>query len=230
LPPWREERRCLPPERGADFAWRMGEVLDVDTRPPDPRRPPIRPDEASARPPADVAPPLPAAPGRPTREDDGYERHGTVGLCRGDAPPLGRRHVTAGERRTGIASARVVEDLLAARYPEAERLVPVLDTPNAHTPAPRYAASPAAEAGCLADGLVSRHTPKHGPRLHMAASESRVLARRCLGQRLPDRRALQREVVAWEAARNAAGQALDRRFTTADARITLKRLYPTDGS
>jgi len=206
----------------------MEDVLDVYTRPLDPRRPLICLAEASTQLLADVAPPLPAASGRSAREDYEDERHGTASRFLCYAPLLGRRHVTASERRTTIDFAHVVKDPLDARYPEAEKIVLVMDNLNTHTPASLYAAFPAAEAKRLADRLEIHHTPKHGSWLNMAEIELSVLARQCLGQRLPDLRDLQREVAAWEAARNPTGQAIDWRFTTADARIKLKRLYPTD--
>jgi len=208
----------------------MEDVLDVYTRPLDPQRPLVCLDEASTQLLADVAPPLAAAPGRPAREDYEYKRYGTASLFLCYAPLLSQRHVTASERRTKLDFADVVKDLLDVRYPTAEKVVLVMDNLNTHTPASLYEAFPPAEAKRLADKLEIHYTPKHGSWLNMAEIELSVLARQCLGQRLPDLRDLLREVAAWEAARNAAGQAIDWRFTTADARIRLKRLYPTDPS
>jgi hypothetical protein len=204
----------------------MEDVLDVYTRPLDPRRPLICLDEASTQLLADVTPPLPPAPGRPAREDYEYKRYGTASLFLCYAPLLGQRHVTASERRTKVDFAHVIKDLLEVRYPDAERIVLVMDNLNTHTPASLYEAFPPAEAKRLADRLEIHFTPKHGSWLNMAEIELSVLARQCLGQRLPDLADLRREVAAWEAARNAAAQAIDWRFTTADARIKLKRLYP----
>jgi hypothetical protein len=229
LKPWRKERRCIPPERSAAFAWRMEDVLDVYTRPLDPRRPLVCLDEASTQLLADVAPPLPVAPGHPAWEDYEYRRYGTASLFLCHAPLLGQRHVTAGERRTKVDFAHVIKDLLEVRYPAAEQVVLVMDNLNTHTPASLYAAFPPAEAKRLADRLEIHHTPKHGSWLNMAEIAPSVLARQCLGQRLPDLADLRREVAARETARNAAGQAIDWRFTTADARIKLRRLYPVEG-
>jgi hypothetical protein len=208
----------------------MEDVLDVYTRPLDPQRPLICLDEARTQLLADGAPPLPGAPGRPAREDYAYRRYGTARLFLGDAPLLGQRHVTASERRTKVDCAHGIKGLLDGRYPEAEQITRVMDNLNTHTPASRYEAFPPAEATRLADRLAIHYTPKHGSWLNMAEIELSALARQCLGRRLPDLADLRREVAAWETARNAAGQAIDWRFTTADARIKLKRLYPTDGS
>jgi hypothetical protein len=204
----------------------MADVLDVYTRPLDPRRPLVCLDEASTQLLADVASPLPVAPGRPAREDYAYQRYGTASLFLCYAPLLGQRHITASERRTKVDFAAVVRDLLEVRYPDAEQVVLVMDNLNTHTPASLYEAFPPAEAKRLADRLAIHYTPKHGSWLNMAEIELSVLARQCLGQRLPDLADLRREVAAWQVARNAAGQAIDWRFTTADARIKLKRLYP----
>ena len=208
----------------------MEDVLDVYTRPLDPRRPLVCLDEASTQLLADVTPPLPPTPGHAAREDYEYKRYGTASLFLCYAPLLGQRHVTASARRTKVDFAQVVKDLLDVHYPDAEAVVLVMDNLNTHTPASLYEAFPPAEAKRLADRLEIHYTPKHGSWLNMAEIELSVLARQCLGQRLPDLRDLQREVAAWEAARNAAGQAIDWRFTTADARIKLKRLYPTHPS
>ncbi len=204
----------------------MEDMLDVYTRPLDPQRPLICLDEASTQLLDDVAPPLALAPDRPAREDYEYKRYGTTSLFLCYAPLLGQRYVTASERRTKIDFAGVIRELLEVRYPAAEKVVLVLDNLNTHTPASLYEAFPPAEAKRLADRLEIHYTPKHGSWLNMAEIELSVLARQGLGQRLPDLADLRREVRAWEAARNAAGQAIDWRFTTADARIKLKRLYP----
>lgn len=164
------------------------------------QRPLICLDEASARLLADVAPPLPVAPDRPAREDDEYKRYGTASLFLCYAPLLGRRHVTASERRTKVDFAGVVKDLLDVRYPAAERVVLAMDNLNTHTPTSLYEAFPAAEAKRLADRLEIHYTPKHGSWLNMAGIELSVLARQCLGRRLPDLRDLRREVAAWETA------------------------------
>jgi hypothetical protein len=204
----------------------MEDVLAVYTRPYDPRRPQVCLDETSRQLLADAAPPLPPAPGRPARQDYEYVREGVVNLFLVSEPLAGRRHVTVSVRRTRVDWAYVIEDLVDVHYPAAEVVVLVQDHLNTHTPASLYEAFPAAEAKRLADKLELHYTPKHGSWLNMAEIELGVLAGQCLDRRLPDRATLEREVAAWEARRNAANHTIDWRFTTADARITLKQLYP----
>ncbi len=204
----------------------MEDVLAVYTRPYDPRRPQVCLDEASTQLLGEVAPPLPRAPGRPAREDYEYERRGTANLFLCCEPLRGWRHVTVTERRTKVDWAHAIRDLVDARYPDAERIVLVMDNLNTHTPASLYEAFPPAEAKRLADKLEIHYTPKHGSWLNMAEIELSVLARQCLDRRIPDADTLRREVTAWADARNGAAAVVDWRFTTDDARIKLKRLYP----
>ena len=208
----------------------MEDVLDVYTRPADPRRPQVCLDETSRQLLGEVTPPLPAAPGRPTRQDYEYTREGVCNLFLVTEPLRGWRHVTVSDRRTRADFAHVVKELVDVHYPDAEAIVLVLDNLNTHTPASLYEAFPPAEAKRLADKLEIHYTPKHGSWLNMAEIELGVLAAQCLDRRLPDRATLEREVAAWEAARNAATRTIDWRFTTADARIKLKHLYPSFGA
>jgi hypothetical protein len=205
----------------------MEDVLDVYTRPYDPQRPQICLDEASRQLLGDVTPPLPAAPGRPAREDYEYARGGVCNCFLACEPLRGRRHVTVSDRRTRLDFAHCIKDLADVQYPEAGVLVVVLDNLNTHTPASLYEAFPPAEAKRLADKLELHYTPKHGSWLNMAEIELGILAGQCLDRRLPDKATLTREVAAWEAARNAADTTIAWRFTTADARIKLKHLYPS---
>jgi DDE superfamily endonuclease len=141
-------------------------------------------------------------------------------------PLRGWRQVTVSERRTRIDWAHCVRELVDLHYPDAERIVLVQDNLNTHTPALLYEAFAPAEAKRLAGKLELHSTPKHGSWLNMAEIELAVLAGQCLDRRLADRATLQREVAAWEAARNSTGRGVDWRFTTEDARIKLNRLYP----
>jgi DDE superfamily endonuclease len=202
-------------------------VLEVYTRPYDPRRPQVCLDETSRQLLGEVAPPRPMAPGRPAREDYEYVRQGVANLFLVTEPLRGWRHVTVGERRTRTDFAHVVKDLIDVQYPEAEVIVLVMDNLNTHTPASLYEAFPPAEAKRLTAKLELHYTPKHGSWLNMAEIELSVLAEQCLDRRLPDRATLEREVAAWEAARNTRAKTVDWRFTTADARIKLKHLYPS---
>jgi hypothetical protein len=204
----------------------MEDILEVYTRPYDPKRPQVCLDETSRQLLAEVTPPLPVVPGQLVREDHEYVREGVVNLFLVCEPLRGWRHVTVSERRTRIDWAHCIRDLVDVHFPEADMVVLVEDNLNTHTPASLYEAFPAAEAQRIAARLELHYTPKHGSWLDMAEIELSVLAGQCLDRRLPDRAALEREVAAWEAERNAAGRTIDWRFTTADARIKLKHLYP----
>jgi len=226
LKPWQKEQWCIPPEANAEFVWHMEDVLDVYTRPYDPTRPQVCLDEASRQLLSEVTPPQPVAPGVPAREDYEYEREGVCNLFVVCEPLVGRRHVTVSDRRTRLDYAAVIRYLIDVLYPDAEKIVLVQDNLNTHTPASLYEAFEPAEAKRLADKLEIHYTPKHGSWLNMAEIELSVLAKQCLDRRLPNRATVEREVAAWEARRNGASQRIDWRFTTADARIKLKHLYP----
>jgi hypothetical protein len=204
----------------------MEDVLAVYTRPYDPRRPQVCLDETSRQLLAEVTPPRPVASGQPAREDYEYQRHGVCNVFLVCEPLRGWRHVTVSARRTRIDWAHCVKDLLDVCYPDAEQVVLVQDNLNTHTPASLDAAFEPAEAKRLADRLELHSTPKHGSWLNMAEIELSVLSEQCLDRRLADRATLEREVAAWQAARNGAGRGVDWRFTTEDARIKLKHLYP----
>jgi hypothetical protein len=204
----------------------MEDVLDVYHRPPDPLRPVICLDETSRQVLANTREPLPVTPGRPVRHDPEYERKGVVNCFLVSEPLRGWRHVRLSERRTRIDWAHCIQELSDVHYPQAECIVLVMDHLNTHSPASLYAAFPPAEAKRLADRLEIHYTPKHGSWLNMAEIELSILARQCLNRRLDDRAMMEREVAAWVAARNAAATPIDWQFTTEDARIKLKRLYP----
>jgi hypothetical protein len=175
----------------------------------------------------DVRDPEPAARGRPGRVDYEYARGGVVNCFLFCDPLQGQRWVDVTLRRTQRDWAEQLRDLVDVRYPEAARIVLVLDTLNTHTPAALYEAFAPAEAKRLADKLEIHYPPKHGSWLNSAEIELSVLSRQCLDQRVPDFETLQGAVGAWQARRNAAACAVDWRFTTQDARIKLKRLYPS---
>jgi len=206
--------------------WQLEDVLGVYTRPHDPARPVVCLDETSRQVLAEVRPPLPAAPGAARREDPEYVRHGVANLFLVCEPLRGWRDVIVSDRRTRLDWAACVKELADTHYPTAEKIVLVLDNRNIHSPASLYEAFPPAEAKRLADRLEIHHTPKHGSWLNMAEIELAILQRQCLDRRLGDREAMAREVAAWVAARNAATKTIEWRFTAADARIKLKRLYP----
>jgi hypothetical protein len=205
----------------------MEDVLDVYHRPYDPRFPQVCLDETSKQLVGEVREPLPPAAGQPRREDYEYERKGVANLFLVTEPLRGWRHVTVTNQRTAVDFADVIRDLVDVRYPEAERIVLVMDNLNTHTPASLYAAFPPAEARRLAAKLEIHYTPRHGSWLNIAEIEFSVLARQCLDRRIPDKATLRGEVALWLARRNRAGTGVTWRFTTADARIKLHRLYPS---
>ena len=204
----------------------MEDVLDLYAEPYDPARPVVCFDETSTQLLADVRPPIPAAPGRPRREDYEYRRAGTRNLFLSCEPLAGWRHVAVTERRTKVDFAHQMRWLAEEAYPEAERVRVVLDNLNTHGKASLYEAFPPDEARRIARRLEFHHTPKHGSWLNMAEIEFSVLARACLRGRNPDAEALQRSIRVYEAERNEAAATINWRFTTKDARTKLRRLYP----
>jgi hypothetical protein len=205
----------------------MEEVLDAYHRPFDPKRPLVCLDEASQQLIGEVAEPVPAAPGQPARIDSEYTRNGTANLFMISEPLTGWRHVEVTDRRTAVDFAEVVRALVEEVYPEAEKVVLVMDDLNTHKLASLYEAFPPEQARRIAEELEIHHTPKHGSWLNMAAIELSVLARQCPGRRIESKEELRREVAAWEDERNGRGVLIRWQFTTADARIKLRRLYPT---
>ena len=204
----------------------MEDVLEVYTRPYDERFPQVCLDEKSKQLVSEVREPLGAKPGRPARYDYEYEREGTANLFIVSEPLAGWRHLDVTERRTKIDWAQCIKELVDVHYPEAEKIVLVMDNLNTHTPAALYEAFDPAQARRLLERLEIHYTPKHGSWLNMAEIELSVLARQCLERRIPDQETLAEEVGAWEEERNAAESSIEWRFTSADARIKLKHLYP----
>lgn len=227
LKPWLRRQWVIPPQANAGFVCALEDVLEVYTRPYDADRPVVCLDEISKPLVAETRTPLPPEPGQVARFDYEYERHGTANLFLTCEPLTGWRHVTVTERRTALDFAHEVRDLLEVRYPRAERVTLVLDNLNTHTPAALYQAFAPHVARRLIERLEIHYTPKHGSWLNMAEIELSILARQCLDRRIPNAPTLIQEVAAWERARNACPQPVNWRFTTADARIKLKRLYPS---
>ena len=221
------EQWVIPPKANAEFVCAMEDVLEVYTRPYDPKRPQVCLDEASKQLVAQTRTPLPLSPGQPTREDYEYERRGTANLFMLFEPLAGKRQVKVTERRTAADFARVIKELVDDVYPAAEKIVLVMDNLNTHKPASLYEVFEPAEARRLLDKLEIHHTPKHGSWLNMAETELSVLSRQCLDRRIDNQAELSGQVAAWERGRNEAEVTVEWRFTTTDARIKLKRLYPS---
>lgn len=204
----------------------MEDVLHVYHRPYDEKRPVVCLDEASKQLVGEVVQPLPPEPGQPERFDYEYVRNGTANLFMISEPLAGWRHVTVTERRTARDFAEVLRWLAEDAYPEAEKVVLVMDNLNTHKLASLYEAFPPELARRLAERFEVHHTPKHGSWLNVAEIELSVLARQCLDRRIESRDALLKQLEPWEAERNDREVGVKWRFTTADARVKLRRLYP----
>jgi hypothetical protein len=204
----------------------MEDILDLYAAPPDPDEPLVCMDEASKQLLRDGRPPAPCAPGRPAREDYHYERRGTQALFLFFAPHEGRRRVSRRESRTAVDWAEEVRRLLEEDYPHARKVKLVCDNLNTHTVAALYEAFEAEEARRLARRLEIHYTPVHGSWLNVAEIELSVLGSQCLDRRIGSPAELDTELAAWEGERNAARCGVRWQFTTEDARIKLRHLYP----
>jgi DDE superfamily endonuclease len=216
----------IPPDHNAEFVAAMEDVLEVYHRPYDQERPVVCFDEASKQLIKETRIPIAMAPGRPATSDYEYERNGTANLFMMFEPLAGRRHVKVTERRTAVDYAHAVRELVDVHYPAAQTIVLVQDNLNTHKTASLYEAFPPEEARRIIERLEIHYTPKHGSWLDMAETELSILSRQCLDRRIADQLAITTEVRAWEVKRNAAACTVDWQFTTADARVKLKRLYP----
>ena len=202
-------------------------MLEVYQRPYDPKRPQVCFDEGTKQQVKETRSPLPPEPGQPARYDYEYERNGTSNLFIFFAPLEGWRHIKVTDRRTKVDFAYCMRDLVDVHFPEAEKIVLVMDNLNTHKLASLYEAFEPAEARRIIEKLEIHYTPKHGSWLNMAEIELSVLQRQCLNRRIPNQPTLMTEVAAWEDHRNSVTYSVNWRFTTDDARIKLKRLYPT---
>ncbi len=205
----------------------MEDVLDVYEMPYDPTYPTVCFDEAPKQLIGETRVPCPTKPGQAARYDYEYERNGTCNLFMFFEPLRAWRHVKITDRRTGNDWAYAMRDLVDVYFPDAERIRVVMDNLNTHTIAALYNTFEPAEAWRIARKLEIHNTPKHGSWLNMAEIEFSVFGRECLNRRIPDVETLQREVAALEAERNAKHSTVHWRFTSDDARIKLRRLYPS---
>ena len=216
----------IPPKANAAFVAAMENVLDVYKRPHDPARPLVCLDETSKQLVEETRTPQPMQPGQPARHDYEYRRNGVRNIFMLFAPLDGWRHAEVTERRTAIDYARILRDLSDIHFPKAEKIVLVQDNLNTHTPASLYEAFEPAEARRLVERFEWHYTPKHGSWLNLAESELAVLSGQCLDRRIPDAAKLTSEVSAWQAHRNTHNAKANWHFTSADARVKLKSLYP----
>ena len=216
----------IPPDANAAFVAAMEDVLETYQKPRDPDRPLVCLDETSKQLIVETRKPIPAKPGQPVRYHYEYERNGVANIFMTFAPLEGWRKVKVTDHHAAVDYAQVLKELSDVYFPDAKQIVLVQDNLNTHTAASLYAAFPAEEARRLAKRFEWHYTPKHGSWLDMAESELAVLTNQCLNRRIPDKSTLEREVAAWEAHRNKHHAKADWQFTTADARVKLKRLYP----
>jgi len=218
---------CIPPKANAEFVWKMEDVLEVYKRPYDPKRPVVCLDETSKQLIGEVRTPVPAAPGQVAHYDCEYVRNGVANLFMLFEPLAGQRDVEVTDRRTKKDYAQCLGKLSDQMYPDAEVIVLVQDNLNTHSPASLYEAFAPAEAKRLAERFEFHYTPKHGSWLDMAEIELGILGRQCLSQRIDNIDELRRQTKAWEKRRDQVAVKVNWQFTTADARIKLKRLYPS---
>ena len=223
----------IPPKKSAAFVWRMEEVLDLYEEPHDEKRPMVCFDERPCQLLSDVRDPLPARPGGPgggaRLVDHEYERGGTANVHVAFEPLSGWRRVEVTGRRRKQEFAEQVRRLAEEDYPHAEKIRLVLDNLSTHTAAALYGAFEPERARRLAGRVEFVYTPVHGSWLNMAEIEISALVRQCLkDRRIPDEETLRREAKAWAAERNRLGSSVDWRFTTGDARVKLRSLYPAE--
>lgn len=222
-----KQQWCIPPKANAAFVCAMEDVLEVYKRPYNPDEPLVCMDETSKQLTKETRQAVSAEPGIPARFDYEYKRNGVSNLFMFYEPFGGKRHVSITERRTKVDWALQIKELLDNHYPGVKKVVLIMDNLNTHTGASLYETFPPHEARRLLDRLEIHHTPKHGSWLNIAEIELRVLTGQCLNRRIPDKQTLKQEVTQWQNQRNFNQAKVDWRFSTDDARIKLKRLYPT---
>jgi len=205
----------------------MEDVLDVYKRPYDPKHPQVCFDERPKQLVGELRVPLPRYPGQPARYDYEYKRNGVANIFMIFEPLKGKRQLQVTRRRTKKDWAKCVKRMVDGLYSDSEKIVLVMDNLNTHKKASLYEAFEPAEAKRIADKLEIHYTPKHGSWLNMAEIELSVLSRQCLNKRIEDIGKLNAKCKAWFKNRNRQNNKVDWRFTTKDARIKLKKLYPS---
>ena len=226
LKPHLHQSWVIPPEENAEFVARMEDIIDLYQRPYDPEVPVICMDEKTFQLLGDVQTPLPMMPNRPVRYDYEYQRNGTANAFLFTEPLDGWRRVSIRERKTKRDWAVEIRTLLVEDYPKAERVILVCDNLNTHALGALYENFPPEEAAALRRRLEIHPTPKKGSWLNIAEIELSAFTRQCLDRRIGDLETARRETKHWETDRNARQKEVDWQFTTAEARVKLKRLYP----
>ena len=227
LKPWQKKQWCIGPTGDGSYIYHMEDVLEVYVQPYDEKRPQVCFDEGSVQLLSEKRPPLEMEPGKVQKVDYEYEREGFCSLFLACEPLKGQTVIQVKERRTKADFAHFIQHLVDEVYPEAEQIVLVMDNLNTHTPGSLYHVFPPEEAMRLWKKLEIHYTPLHGSWLNMAEIELSVLGRQALSGRLKNLTSVQERVGAWQSRRNAHPVTVNWRFTTQDARIKLKRLYPS---
>ena len=217
---------CIPPKANVAFVAAMEDVLEVYLRPRNSKKPLVCLDEASKQLIAETRKSIPVKPGKPKRVDAEYRRCGTASIFMMTAPLENKRHVRVRRHRTRIDFAEVISELCDSLYPEAERIVLVMDNLNTHNIASLYEAFEPCEARRLAEKLEIHYTPKHGSWLNMAEIELSILSRQCMRNYFESIEELSTSITCWQDSRNKSTTGINWQFTTADARIKLRKLYP----
>jgi DDE superfamily endonuclease len=226
LKPWQKKEWCIPPEHDAAFVCHMEDILDIYKKPYDSPYPQVGMDEMSTQLIGEVREPLSIQPGKPLKYDTEYKRNGTANIFMAFEPLTGRRTIKVTDQRTKVDWAHFIQELVDQHYPHVEKIRLVMDNLNTHTKASLYEAFNPPEAKRIADKLEIHYTPKHGSWLNVAEIELSHLSRQCLGDRTADKAALINKVHAWNKQRNERNAKVHWQFTTEDARVKLRRLYP----
>jgi transposase len=226
IKPWRSQEWCIPPEEGSGFVAAMEDILDVYTRKYDENTVLICQDEVPRQLIGETRKPVPAGRGKAARYDTEYKRNGTCEIFMFSSPVKGWRRAEVTEHRTRLDRARQVKKLITVDFPHIKKIVLAVDNLNTHTIGSLYKTFPPEEAKRLRDKLEIHYTPKHGSWLNMAEIEINVLVNHGLSKRIPTIQQMKKEVKAWNKARNKTASKINWRFSTDDARIKLKHLYP----
>lgn len=226
IKPWQKEEWCIPPKQDAAFVCQMEEVLDIYKKPYDPQRPVLCMDERSTQLIGEVHEPLPTAPGQSAKYDTEYTRNGTVNIFMTFEPLAGQRFTKVTDQRTKVDWAHYIRELVDDHYSQVESICLMMDNLNTHNKSSLYEAFEPMEAKRIADKLDIHYTPKHGSWLNMAEIELSHLSRQCLAQRIAEKDTAMTQIQAWTDHRNAKQVKANWQFTTVDARVKLRKLYP----
>lgn len=227
MKPWKVKGWLIPPDESSDFVAHMENVLDVYKRPFDPHNPVVCMDESPKQLIGETKVPIKMGRGSEKRIDYEYSRNGVCNIFVANEPLAGNRHVKVTERKTKKDWAEFMREIADDQYPNANKITLVMDNLNTHKPSSLYEAFPPEEAKRIWDRFEFIYTPKHGSWLNMAEIELNVLNGQCLNRRIDNIEEVQREVLAWQTHRNNMNAQINWRFETKDARIKLKRLYPS---